>query len=244
MFAWALLGSVFFNIHRDFKDVLLSGGGWFVSCIMIYYVILWFVRRYMINQLKTVFALSTCVVVLWFFMMPIPDGFNMYGATYFKWCFFFLFMLQGAMLGRSVQQHAGSLFKYGLSLLVCIIAYYGLCALRLCPDYSLFQIFSLLPLLGVTYCFYRGCNSAQMIKIYRHRLWGWLIRFIGGLCLEIYLVQTSLFTDKMNAIFPFNIPIMFVIILIAAYLLRCLSRIWSQTFKEQDYEWNSVFTLL
>ena len=73
---------------------------------------------------------------------------------------------------------------------------------------------------------------------------GWLIRFIGGLCLEIYLVQSSLFTDKMNAIFPFEIPIMFLIILIAAYLLRCLSRIWSQTCKDRDYEWKSVFAFL
>lgn len=43
--------------------------------------------------------------------------------------------------------------------------------------------------------------------------------------MEIYLIQGALFIDMMNGMFPFNIPIMFVIIVIGAYLLRCGARI-------------------
>ena len=70
------------------------------------------------------------------------------------------------------------------------------------------------------------------------------MRAIGGLCLEVYLVQNSLFTDKLNSIFPFNILVVLAEILAVAYALRCLGRIWSQTFKEADYDWKEVFRLV
>jgi len=33
---------------------------------------------------------------------------------------------------------------------------------------------------------------------------------------------------------------MFLIILFVAYLVRCLSRIFSQTFKDGEYDWKEV----
>ena len=70
---------------------------------------------------------------------------------------------------------------------------------------------------------------------------GLAMRVIGGLCLEIYIVQYSLFTDKLNFLFPLNLLIVFLEILIVAYVLRCLARIWLQTFKDADYDWKEVF---
>lgn len=46
VFAWALLGCLFFNNHPDFLQVLLHGGGWFVSCIMLYYIYFWIIRYF------------------------------------------------------------------------------------------------------------------------------------------------------------------------------------------------------
>ena len=73
---------------------------------------------------------------------------------------------------------------------------------------------------------------------------GFVIRAIGGLCLEVYLVQYSLFTDKLNFLFPLNLLIVFVEILAVAYMLRCFARIWSQTFKDGDYDRKEVFRVL
>ena len=82
-----------------------------------------------------------------------------------------------------------------------------------------------------------------LTQAYHHHLTGPIIRFISGLCLEIYLVQYNLFTDKLNNIFPLNLLVIFSTILVTAYLLRCLSRIWSQTFKDGDYDWRDVTKL-
>lgn len=247
VFAWALISCIVFGRERNIVDILLHGGGWFVSCIMIYYVFLFFIRRYCINHLKTVLIVCIIVSALLYVMFVDGSGYNMYGQTYYKWCHYFMFMLQGAMLGvyannKSVEVNNGwcELFK----VLVCVTLFYGLCAFKYSEEFNHIQVFSLLPLLGFVYHIYRCCNSKRIKYLYNNTIIGYCMSVIGGLCLEVYLVQYSLFTDKLNIIFPFNIPIMFLIILIAAYLLRCLSRFWGQTFKERDYEWNKVFDLL
>jgi len=84
-----------------------------------------------------------------------------------------------------------------------------------------------------------------LTSIYNKKFTGPIIKTIGGLCLEIYLVQSVLFTGKMNKIFPVNIIIMFIIIIIIimAYFLRCTSRVFAQTFRDGDYNWKEVVKL-
>ena len=40
VFAWAIVEAFIFNYHNDMRYTVINGGGWFVTCIMIYYVIL------------------------------------------------------------------------------------------------------------------------------------------------------------------------------------------------------------
>ena len=105
---------------------------------------------------------------------------------------------------------------------------------------AVLQYVSVLPLLSTVFYFYKIGDSPWMKKIYRSRAGNFVIRFIGGLCLEIYLIQFYLFTDKMNSIFPLNILIMFLIIFVGAYLTRCLARTISQTFKDASYDWKEI----
>jgi len=245
VFAWAILGAFFFNRHYSMDYTIIHGGGWFVTCIMIYYVILYFIQKFMLHRLIWVFGIVTIICIIWYFMLNKPADYNMYGATYFKWGHYFLFMLMGAMMGISKRQWKFHLKTDLLKLIVCTIIYYGILIWgRKFPVYSDMQILSLIPLLGITFYFYKICSSKYLKKCYLHPIIGWFIKFIGGLCLEIYLVQGVLFTDKMNRIFPINIIIMFIIIFAMAYILRCGARIFSQTFKDGEYDWKAVFKLI
>ena len=245
VFAWAILGAFIFSQHYGMDYTIIHGGGWFVTCIMIYYVILYIIQRFMLNQLRLVFIITSIITIVWYLMIDRPENYNMYGATYFKWCHYFLFMLLGAMMGVSKNE-----LKYNwgydlMKLIGSIIIYYViLFSGRLYPICSELQIVSLIPLLYIVYYSYKVCNSEMMKRLYNNRILGWCIKFIGGLCLEIYLVQYTLFTDKMNSIFPLNIIIMFVIIIFVAYILRCLARIFSQTFKDGDYDWKAIIKLI
>lgn len=241
---WALIASVFFRQHYDMTYIVLYGGGWFVSCIMIYYVVLHFIRKFAFNHLKAVFFFFALLTLVWHWLIDKPIGYNMYGATYFKWCHYFLFMLLGAILGSHPIQRKISLKWDSLKLLVCILLFYGI--LIACRKWEIaqnMQVISLLPLLGTTYYFYKVCKSDALKRLYVTRFIGPVMKTISGLCLEVYLVQGVLFTERFNKWFPFNLLIVFVTILLVAYLLRCMARWFSQTFRDGDYEWEKVFRI-
>jgi hypothetical protein len=168
----------------------------------------------------------------------------MYGETYFRWGHFFLFMLMGATLGMSQRKWIFNFKCDLLKLLTCIILFYGI--LLGTAKYMLvsqLQIISLLPLLGITFYLYKLCNTEIMLKFSKAKISGWIIKCISALTLEIYLIQGYLFTDKMNTIFPLNIPIMFLIVIVGAYWVKVLARIFSQTFSENKYDWKAVFII-
>lgn len=245
IFAWAILSSFFFDLHQSMDYTIIHGGGWFVTCIMLYYVVLYFIQRFLLHHLKWVFGIVTLICIAWYFIMDRPADYNMYGATYFKWGHYFLFMLLGAMMGISQKQWKSNFKIDFIKLIGSIFVYYAiLFAGRKYPLFSELQIISLIPLLFIVYYFYKVCSSNALKKWYTNKYIGWGIKFIGSLCLEIYLVQGTLFTDKMNHIFPINVLIMFFIIFVVAYLLRCVARIFSQTFKDGEYDWKAVFKLI
>lgn len=245
VFAWAILSAFFFNLHQSMDYTIIHGGGWFVTCIMLYYVVLYFIQRFLLHHLKWVFGIVALICIAWYFIMDRPADYNMYGATYFKWGHYFLFMLLGAMMGISQKQWKFNFKTDFIKLISSIFVYYAiLFAGRIYTLFSELQIISLIPLLFIVYYFYKVCSSDTLKKWYTNKYIGWSIKFIGGLCLEIYLVQGVLFTENMNHIFPINILIMFIIIFAVAYLLRCGSRIFSQTFKDGEYDWKAVFKLI
>lgn len=241
---WALLASVCFGQHEDMKYTILYGGGWFVSCIMIYYVVLYFIRKFVFRHLWMAFTICALVSLLWYCIIDKPAGFNMYGATYFKWCHYFLFMLLGAILGSHPIKQSISLPWDALKLIGSILVFYGiLIAGRKWNVVYELQVLSLIPLLGVTYYFYKLCKSDIMLKLYYSPVIGPVVKTISGLCLEVYLVQGVLFTDKLNQIFPLNLLVVFAMILLLAYVLRCMARWFSQTFKEEDYQWKEILKI-
>ena len=54
------------------------------------------------------------------------------------------------------------------------------------------------------------------------------------------MIQNILITRKLNFLFPLNIPIVLCEIIVGAYLLRCMARFISQTFKEAPYDWKKM----
>ena len=243
IFAWAFLNCLFFNSSQNFLNILLFGGGWFVSCIMIYYIILWFIKKYALKKIPYVILVTFFIVVLWYFCIGIESNAHgsMYGRTYFKWCHFFIFMLLGALMGYRSSQNSPPK-NYNILLLVVVVLFsiflfYVFFYFHKRLDYlNALQLFSLLPLSSFCYFLYHLFDSPIFSKIFHNKILGGFIRFVGGLCLEIYIVQFSLITDRMNAIFPLNIIIMFAIILIFAYCLKCLSRLWIQIFSDKDFD--------
>ena len=245
VFGWAVIGCLFFDSKSNLLNVILFGGGDFVAFIMISYVIIYFIAKYCLQWLKYLLAAYTLVCIGVYFTFDKSADFNMYGNIY-KWFCFFAFMVQGAMVGYYSKNNnrKQQMMKDLIKLVGCIVGFFALYAFKKYPSYNFIQTLSMIPLFGVTYYAYCLFHSS-IANVLQGKPKIWLaIRFVGGLCLEVYLVNLVIIHLPYPIGFPFSALAAVIIIIAIAYMLRCLSRIWSQTFKDTDYQWKEVFKLL
>ena len=224
------------------SEIVRGGGLWFIKCIMLYYIVLYFVRKYADNRPLIPFLISIGVVMVWYLFEDTSKLF-MYGATYFKWGHYFLFMLLGAYLGnKTITLKSKPLFD-GIMLLLMLALFYGIQILA--GRYEIvahMQILTLLPLMGIVVCIYKLCSVTAVDKMLRTRF-GLCLRFVAGLCLEIYVVSGIVIKHMAGALteyFPLNLLVTFLIIVAMAYLTRCLARIFLQIFEREDMDWKAV----
>ena len=260
---WALLSAVAFGWIWKVTDLITTPKYWFIPCIMIYYAIFYVIRRFLMNHMKVVLAGSLLVItILSFFVLDMNKS-VMYAQVSFMRIYYFMFMLLGAITALDLRKPAKEMIfgrLYGLCAgggILCkasdsksmdlrpmgsfvlfflsLVMYYACMAIyKLGSICCHFQMASLIPLLLAIYFFFMFCSCTKVIKVFEHVLCGNVIYFISSLTLEIYLVQYALFTDKMNFMFPLNIPVMYLMIFAVAYVLKCLSKLFSQIFSGDD----------
>lgn len=242
--AVAIISCTIWGVHHDINTILVYGGGWFVTCIMIYYVFIYFIGKYMRDKVLIILVMVSLASVVWFFSLERVFPFNMYGTDggYLKWLLYFNFMLLGAKLGekKSRELQGGSIRKLLFAFIGIVLFYAFYIVPRKVESLEYIEILNFIPLLFAVYYLYQWGNSTQAAKFYENNTCYFLIRFIGGLCLEIYLIQDYIFTDRWNSIFPANLLVIFIIIVAAAFLTRCLARFISQTFKDTPYQFKEI----
>lgn len=260
---WALITALLFGSKRSFGDVVLYGGGAFVSAIMIYYVVLYFVKRYMMNHLNIAFALCCVYVIVWYVSFFENKEINhLYKAV--QYYHYILFMLLGAIAGVRYKQEEvlkagcsrGFLAKHALLLLVHLILFYGIqIAETRFIWIARLQIITLLPLMGIVHELWMLMHSESLLRICQKPKVAFVVAFVSGLCLDIYISQMTLlgfynnslmtggWAQSIQALFPLNVFIAIVVILFSAYLLRSTGRWFVQTFGGEDYSWKEILKL-
>ncbi len=224
-------------------------GPQFIRAIMVYYVLLWFVRRYFCNKIYLVFALTIVATLVAYYFFPYKyetSGKGIYGiTTLFRWIPYFGAMLLGACVGM-MRESIRFNFKWDiLKFFACLICFYLIqfVASKI-PAVAPYQIVTIAFLYGIVYYLYKCCNAKFLHKVYQTPWGNKVIMVVGGLCLESYLIQFCIITDKLNFLFPLNILIIILGVLILAYVTRCIGRLFSQTFRTEPYEWRKVFSLV
>lgn len=125
-----------------------------------------------------------------------------------------------------------------------IVLYYACMAIyKLGAFWCHFQMVSLIPLLLAIYYFFMFCSCKNLLRVFDKPWIGNVVYVISSLTLEIYLVQYALFTDKMNFMFPLNLPVMYLMIFGVAYVLKCLSQVFSQVFGDGELDGKRIFKI-
>ena len=226
-------------------------GDSFVIAIMLYYIILFFLKKFMSLNVGWFFIPLAIVVLIAYYFFPYKYETGIKGiygiSTPFRWVPYFGFVLMGAWMAQRNKKSTANLKSSLLDvvfLLFCLTIFYGLQLVA--KGLSLvapFQILTLPFLFGIVFFLYRLCGCSLIKKVYESRYGNIIILSIGGLCLESYLIQLYLISDEFNSLFPFNLVIIVAIVLLASYCCRCMARFFSQTFRTEDYEWGKIFSL-
>lgn len=236
---WALLSSMVFSWEWSVTDMITTPRYWFIPCIMVYYMIFYIIRKYMINHLMLACVIACTIVVVSSFLVLDMNRSVMYADVAYMRIYYFLFMLLGAVTALHEEKEISAVksFLYAVSGLVVYYVCMGI--YKTDPFYCKFQVISLMPLLFTIYWLYRFCNTQGVCRILNGRT-GLAVYFISGLTLEIYMVQYAIFTDSMNGIFPLNIIITYILIFAAAYVLKCFSKVFSQIFSNETFSVHKV----
>lgn len=105
-------------------------------------------------------------------------------------------------------------------------------------------LFMFSMLMGFVFYFYKLLSAVLFAKLYQKPAAKWIVLFIGGLCLESYLFHMTLFTPAFNNLFPLNLLLIYVAVIVCAYVVRCIARTILQTFQKENYRWGEVFKLV
>lgn len=223
-------------------------GGEFIIAIMSYYILLWFVQRYLRNYIPWLFLFVAIVTAFAYYFFPYKyetGEKGLYGiSTIFRWIPYFGAMLLGAYVGI-IRNSLKFCAKNDLAkLFFCVLVFYAVQLMaKKYNNVAPYQIFTFPFLLGIAFYFYKCCNLSLLRKAYDSRCGNLVIMSVGGLCLESYLIQFSIITDRFNSLFPFNIILIFVLVLVASYIVRCFARFFCQTFRTEDYDWKKIISL-
>ncbi len=242
VFAVAIIACLFFNTYKDIIQIII-GSGWFVNCIMLYYIIIYAIGSYCKSSITFIAAIIAVATSIWFyFIYDIPKT-SIFKLEDSKICilFYFIFMLLGAKIGSLSEKICVHKSKPVFFVIFYLVLFYIFMFLGSKDKYLIFQLLSILPLILAIYYIYRACQFKFIMNFYyTNKMVYFVVRFVGGLCLEIYLVQQYLFTDQLNALFPLNILIIFGTIIVVSYICRTLSRFLSQTIENKPYEWKKI----
>lgn len=248
VFSWAIISCLLFGNQDNFVQTLLRGGGGFVSCILVCYIPLYFIKRYLVNYIRYVTLITILTIIIVYFFLC-NDKAHMYASNNIMWpVWCFSMMLIGAITGLrkrdTIVDCENVVFsKEIIKMMVCLFSYYLILYVSLKMNYDSFSLLGLAPLYGVVYFLYRISCSSSLLNIYNKDIVHKVVYFCGALCLEVYLVQSPLYTDKWNIYFPLNVLFYWILIFLFAFVVKIISNIISQTFKSEEYNWSDIFKL-
>lgn len=237
--AVAIIGSFVFGKNDTFFDVIIAKRYWFVQCIFVLYPLLFLVKKHISRHLLLLGVLT--IIVMAVFPFVFKGNYIFWGGGYYRWSVYLLFMLLGAIVGKEREKVKQMNFWLSIILtVICILVWYGIVFLF---EKSLLNILSIIPMMGLSYSFYCVGKSKTIEKLMQSKFIGRAIISIGALCLESYLIQKLIITDSWNGLFPLNIPIIMLLVLIASYCAKILANVIGQIFDSRPLIWKDVLRI-
>lgn len=238
--AWTLIGGLVFPTNQEYH----AWGGWFIPCIMLYYAALYVLNKLLEDRLNVWFVIALLLAMVWYYCYDKTPNYYVFD-TKISWAYYFFSFLVGVYASQKNNRVRFHCVMNFVCLLISVVLYFGLT--YIVKKYSLlnYQWVVFIPLSVLPFFAYKVLSQHKIVALYKSKYVGWIMQGVGGLCLEIFLVQLPFITDNFNFLFPLNIFFVFAIIVFVAYLLRTVGRLAVQTFDNNvGYSYRDAFRIV
>lgn len=220
--------------HFSAKQSFIIPGIWFVQCIVLFYLAFFFIKKYCGRHLLSVLLLCAATYLVFFISMWHCSLLNLYGPTYTKWHLFFLFFLSGALWYEVKGRFPFSTRSRHLLLIPSILCIAGEMIFRFFyqKGYMPSELGFISPmiLLSAVLLLHLSATAWDDIGISSRfrRISTPVFASVAALSLESYIgigpVSAPLQT-WLAPLFPFNIPLVMLLLLVFCYGLRVATRL-------------------
>ncbi len=197
--------SVVVRVGDLLREFVFPTSFWFVGAIMVFYALAYPIIRS--RSLKLVITSTVCACVVysvWYGFFLDTRTWVVEGPGYFKWVFYWLVMMLGIALALKPEwlaiRPAVSRTLAALSLTSYVTVKVIVAGLLPHLQFAV-QLLTLL----VVYALFAVMSDETLVSGVVNGRAGAFVTFIGGLTLEIYLVQYSVYSNPMVLVLPFPI---------------------------------------
>lgn len=239
-----LLSPLLSGANISMQSIWLAKSYWFIQCIMIYYIIWWLIFKYLRKYLKQITYFSVLVSIIYFItIQPITPN-SIYASNFHYICFFSIFIL-GSYIALNYK---GNYDKIKTNLILSFISlalFYVLQFIGKGKTGILYyiQIISIIPLhFFILYTYKSFSNNIITANIKNSKVFR-IIKPIGNLTLEIYIVGFTIFLIpiEINSIFPLNIPIVILFVIALAFILKICTNIFLNIICNKPLDLKKIF---
>lgn len=190
---------------------------WFVSAIIVNYVLFYFIRKYFVEKLSVVAIIAVVIYIIWYVGFLDINVWSVESAGYFKYVFYFIVMLMGVAL-KKYEKVIAQYLKGKSILLAClsVICFLGHVIMRLLT----IKFSALLQFQFIVQIFTWGFAVAFFLYMWsmedflKQYFISPIFRTIADSTLEIYLVNMLIINRMDNTVGILNVLISFALIFI------------------------------
>lgn len=210
------------------KELVYPTGHWFIGAILAFYVVYYFVRKYLANQIGyLIVILGLCMLLV--YVLWLGPAWVLNTSTKFVWLYYLSAFLLGGYLAKKEAHGNRRRIWVDVPLFMGFWAGYYVSIYYLRS--SMWLLVSIFFAFGALVFLFRLSTNEALIRMLRNK-WSWpVVKFIASLTLEIYLVQHAVIRYCVDIDNGFRAPIALGAIVLSAFIVNRLAAVFMWVFR-------------
>lgn len=219
-----LCGETVVGNIRDFVELFIyPTKWWFVAAIVVFYILYYFIVKKQKDVIVSgsMFAVVVVYFVVYFTCMDI-HSFSVEGKdlSLFKWIYYFFIMLMGAYMRKKTYSHDKK-FRFFVLAAMAVVLWGALRVIFLIyPAFLPSQFLTQFMVVIFVYAMMRFGMAMETEAKFRKLCQCRIVKMLSEITLEVYIVQMIVLPFCERLCFPVNIPVAYISVFAAAYVLH------------------------